>query len=65
MRKKVILITGAAGEIGEALINALSKNEENHILSVDLRPLPEHMEGKSTHISRLDSRQNLIRSSCE
>lgn len=50
MRKKVILITGAAGEIGEALINALSKNEDNHILSIDLRPLPTHMEGKSTHI---------------
>lgn len=50
MRKKVILITGAAGEIGEALIHALNKDEQNQILSLDLRPLPEHMQGKSTHI---------------
>ena len=50
MRKKVILITGAAGEIGEALINSLIQDENNHILTLDLRPMPAHMEGKSTHI---------------
>lgn len=50
MRKKVILITGAAGEIGEALIHALIKDENNQVLTLDLRPMPEHIQDKSTHI---------------
>ncbi|MBN2551104.1 MAG: NAD-dependent epimerase/dehydratase family protein [Anaerolineales bacterium] len=50
MRKKGILITGAAGEIGEALVKSLSEQEENQIVTLDLRPLtPEH-SGHITHI---------------
>ena len=40
MRKKVILITGAAGEIGDALIKNLSAQGASSILSMDLQPLP-------------------------
>jgi nucleoside-diphosphate-sugar epimerase len=50
MRKKVIMITGAAGEIGNALINSLSGQASLPLLSLDLQPLPEK-EGKlTTHL---------------
>lgn len=39
MRKKVILITGASGEIGEALIHDLSGQDSNQIITLDIRPL--------------------------
>jgi threonine 3-dehydrogenase len=50
MRKKVILITGAAGEIGQALIESLAASGQNHILSLDLQPMPPSQAGLSTHI---------------
>jgi threonine 3-dehydrogenase len=50
MRKKVILITGAAGEIGQALIHTLSQSNNNKLLTLDLHPLPEEFKGKITHI---------------
>lgn len=50
MRKKVILITGAAGEIGQALIHKLSANKHNQLLTLDIRALPDEFEGLSTHI---------------
>jgi len=50
MRKKVILITGAAGEIGQALIQNLSQSGNNKLLTLDLHALPESYKGKTTHI---------------
>jgi threonine 3-dehydrogenase len=50
MRKKVVLITGAAGEIGQALIKSLALSGSNHVLSLDLHDLPPEMSGYSTHI---------------
>lgn len=50
MRKKVVLITGAAGEIGQALIESLAASGRNHILSLDLQPMPAQAAGLSTHI---------------
>ena len=41
MRKKVILITGASGEIGQALITHLAEQGNNNILALDIRPVPE------------------------
>ena len=41
MRKKVILITGASGEIGQALVSILSKISSTPIVTLDLQPLPE------------------------
>ena len=49
MRTKAILITGAAGEIGHALIEALAKQDIS-LLTLDLAPLPEDIQGLSTHI---------------
>ncbi|MCP4360555.1 MAG: NAD-dependent epimerase/dehydratase family protein [Chloroflexi bacterium] len=50
MRKKVILITGAAGEIGQALINTFAETEKYDLLTLDLHDLPSEVHGRSTHI---------------
>jgi nucleoside-diphosphate-sugar epimerase len=49
MRKKSILITGAAGEIGLALVEALAEHPANQILTLDLRPLPPEYSHKVIH----------------
>ncbi len=51
MRKKAILITGAAGEIGQALIRELSASGQNALLTLDLYALPDAFKGLSTHIT--------------
>ena len=38
MREKIILITGANGEIGQELIKTLAKNN-NKIIALDLHPI--------------------------
>ncbi len=50
MRKIGILITGAAGEIGDALIKALAKQDHNQIITLDVRPLPPETTGFVTHV---------------
>lgn len=53
MRKKVVFITGASGEVGQALIQYLAQNSTQALLTMDLQPLPadiralvlEHIEG--------------------
>ncbi len=50
MRKKVILITGAAGEMGQALVERLADNGTNKLLTMDLQPMPPHLQDKSTHL---------------
>jgi len=48
MRKKVILITGASGEIGQALVSILSEIASTAIVTLDLQPLPEATRKKIT-----------------
>jgi threonine 3-dehydrogenase len=48
MQKKNILITGAAGEIGQALINRLSEQGAN-VFTLDLKDLPDGFEEKAVH----------------
>lgn len=50
MRKRVILITGASGEVGQALIEHLGKDGNNQVVSMDLRSLPPELKGLSHHI---------------
>jgi threonine 3-dehydrogenase len=51
MRKKATLITGAVGEIGQALIVELSKQEtKGSLLTLDLKPLPADLNSLVTHI---------------
>jgi threonine 3-dehydrogenase len=39
MRKSVVLITGAGGEIGHGLISRLAENGDNSVVTLDLNPL--------------------------
>ncbi len=39
MRKPVVLITGANGELGHSLIEHFSKTDDHHIVALDLNPL--------------------------
>ena len=50
MRKKAILITGAAGEIGQALIKAHTRQDDHPLLTLDLQSLPDELQGFSTHL---------------
>ena len=46
MRKKIILITGANGEIGHELINAFHSKGMDNILALDLHPISQSIENK-------------------
>ena len=50
MRKKVIFITGASGEVGNALVRELAQDPANHILTMDLHPLPAELRPLTTHV---------------
>jgi nucleoside-diphosphate-sugar epimerase len=51
MRKKATLITGAVGEIGQALIGDLSRIERKEsLLTLDLNPLAADLNNLVTHI---------------
>ncbi len=50
MRKPAILITGASGEVGQALIEHLAAAGDSRLLSMDLQPLPARLVGMSTHV---------------
>ncbi len=50
MRNKVILITGASGEIGQALIRHYAELGHSELLTLDLHPLPDELESITTHI---------------
>lgn len=43
MRKKVVLITGANGEIGHGLISHLAANDDVNILALDVMPLDKSL----------------------
>ncbi len=49
MPKRTVLITGASGEIGQALIKSLAGDELTSLITVDLKPLPDELREKSTH----------------
>ncbi len=44
MRKPVVLITGASGEIGHGLIQHLAGEGRNSVITIDLRPLEGDMQ---------------------
>jgi nucleoside-diphosphate-sugar epimerase len=48
MRKKAILITGASGEIGQALVRNLLEQGRIQIVTLDLQPVPESVKGSVT-----------------
>ena len=49
MRKKIILITGAAGEIGHALIENLIGKNSHQIVTLDIQPQADSLRNLTTH----------------
>jgi threonine 3-dehydrogenase len=47
MADKAVLITGACGEIGQALVQGLAKKGGYRIVTTDLMPLPENIKSMS------------------
>lgn len=50
MRKRAILITGASGEVGHALIRRLAEDGNNRLLTLDLYELPDELARQTTHV---------------
>jgi threonine 3-dehydrogenase len=50
MRKKSTLITGAAGEVGQALVKALASRGNSNLITLDVEPAPSEIAHMSTHI---------------
>jgi len=49
LRKPVVLITGASGEIGHGLIERLAQQGERPIITLDLRPLEAELTSRVQH----------------
>ncbi|MEP6896325.1 MAG: NAD-dependent epimerase/dehydratase family protein, partial [Chloroflexota bacterium] len=47
MTEKLVLVTGACGEIGQALVQSLAHRGGYRIVTSDLAPLPESIQGMS------------------
>ena len=50
MRKKVTLITGAAGEVGQALVKSLASRSDEQLITLDVEQAPPDLAHLSTHI---------------
>jgi nucleoside-diphosphate-sugar epimerase len=44
MRKKAILVTGAAGEIGQAFIKSYAERDNRYIVAVDIKAIPDDLK---------------------
>jgi nucleoside-diphosphate-sugar epimerase len=43
LRKPVVLITGASGEIGHGLVHRLARGKEHSVITLDVNPLPAEL----------------------
>lgn len=59
MQNNAVLITGAAGEIGQALLKALIGSPQT-LVTLDLQDLPPEFSTKTTHIKGSITDKNLI-----
>lgn len=50
MRKRAVLVTGAAGEIGQALVERLSTRDDCQLLTLDLKSLPGDLPPSVQHV---------------
>lgn len=60
MRKEVVLITGANGEIGHGLIHHLSQETDMKILALDVQPLDESLKDLCEHSIQGDILDNML-----
>jgi len=50
MRKKVTLITGAVGEVGQALVKSIADTSNESLVTLDIEPAPADLAHLSNHI---------------
>jgi len=60
VRQKTILITGASGEVGHALIKHLMKTSELDLLTIDINPLPEDLQAEVPYLQGDITDRNLF-----
>jgi nucleoside-diphosphate-sugar epimerase len=60
MRKEVILITGANGEIGHGLISYLSEKDKVNILALDVMPIDEDLRPRCERFIQGDILDNML-----
>ncbi|MEX2161875.1 MAG: NAD-dependent epimerase/dehydratase family protein [Anaerolineales bacterium] len=60
MQKQAILITGAAGEIGQALLKQLAEGGGQPIVTLDLQDLPSELSKYSIHVKGSVVDANLV-----
>jgi threonine 3-dehydrogenase len=60
MRKEVVLITGANGEIGHGLISYLAEKKETYVIALDVQPLDESLSGKVERFILGDILDNIL-----
>jgi len=54
MTEKLVLVTGACGEIGQALVQGLAKRGGYKIVTADLAPLPDSIKAMSAEHAQGD-----------
>ncbi len=60
MRKEVVLITGANGEIGHGLISHLAEEEKTHILALDVMPMDDNLKPMCERTIQGDILDNML-----
>lgn len=60
MRKEVVLITGANGEIGHGLISYLAEKKETYVIALDVQPLDECLTEKVERFILGDILDNML-----
>ena len=60
MREKAVLITGASGEVGQALVKHLVAQRPGQVVTLDLNPMPPGLDGRVTHIQGSILDQSLL-----
>jgi threonine 3-dehydrogenase len=60
MRKEVVLITGANGEIGHGLISYLAEKKETYVIALDVQPLDDSLIGNVERFILGDILDNML-----
>lgn len=60
MRKEVVLITGANGEIGHGLISFLAEKKETYVIALDVQPLDDSLTEKVERFILGDILDNML-----
>jgi threonine 3-dehydrogenase len=60
MRKEVVLITGANGEIGHGLISYLADKKDTYVVALDVQPLDDSLTGRVERFILGDILDNML-----